>query len=389
MTTKLQLPTEPMHVGPPSVPPTTDTQVGLADESRTWWFTFRPDCDLASRYVAVYGEHDPTRLFVEYHFRDLIAGQFASAEEAGVQRLGLVRLRRDEWPAAGGCPLHVEPQPDDCAACREAAPAAVVDAAAPYALTPLGVRALESVPAEVPQEHRHVAGSGGAPGECSAVCACGVTFDGFDTIAEAVAMLDGHIADPDGTAIEERGIPAEQLRQGMFVATGDTEFPGWEVRHVEPSDDGGKTFVGVLFAGPLYREYDVGELIELVDKDVVDEAAARARARAHRAQQIDALRQLADLAEQDEHFPLPRYVLHVSGGVDSPEAVRRFAAATDTTVTEDGYGTRAVWRYGGTEHTPAVEVEVSAPHPRPGPAVGRQSVTPAAAGADAGPDGAR
>jgi hypothetical protein len=50
-------------------------------------------------------------------------------------------------------------------------------------------------------EHSHIAGSGGGPGQCSAVCTCGVTFDGFDTIAEADALLADHIAqataDPD------------------------------------------------------------------------------------------------------------------------------------------------------------------------------------------------
>lgn len=49
---------------------------------------------------------------------------------------------------------------------------------------------------DVTPEHQHVEGSTGGPGECSAECACGVTFDGFDTHAEAIACLDQHIADP-------------------------------------------------------------------------------------------------------------------------------------------------------------------------------------------------
>ncbi|MEU6387643.1 hypothetical protein ABZ847_29265 [Streptomyces bauhiniae] len=46
-------------------------------------------------------------------------------------------------------------------------------------------------------EHRHVAGSNGGPGACSAVCACGAAVAGFDTLGEAVAALDQHIADPE------------------------------------------------------------------------------------------------------------------------------------------------------------------------------------------------
>lgn len=43
-------------------------------------------------------------------------------------------------------------------------------------------------------EHEHVAGWGGVPGECGVECACGVTFDGFDTLASAAEFLDHHIA---------------------------------------------------------------------------------------------------------------------------------------------------------------------------------------------------
>ncbi|MBM0275143.1 hypothetical protein [Micromonospora tarensis] len=57
-------------------------------------------------------------------------------------------------------------------------------------------------PAELPAvadadepEHRHVGGAAGGPGENDAQCACGVTYAGFDTHAEAMKMLDAHIAD--------------------------------------------------------------------------------------------------------------------------------------------------------------------------------------------------
>lgn len=168
---------------------------------------------------------------------------------------------------------------------------------------------------------------------------------------------------------QPRQVPAGELEPGMFVATGDPERPGVEVRHVERADDG-SDFVGVVFAGPAYEEYDATQLLELVDQDLVDQARARARARAHRAQQIEALRQLVSLAEQDEFFPLPRFVLNVGGGLDGPEAVRRFAAALEVPVEENGYGLRARWCHGGSEHNPAVKVEVDAPHARHTPPAG-------------------
>lgn len=55
-------------------------------------------------------------------------------------------------------------------------------------------------------EHYHTGGSAGAPGECSATCACGVTFDGFDTTAEAGALLDRHIADPEPDDVKPEAI---------------------------------------------------------------------------------------------------------------------------------------------------------------------------------------
>ena len=41
--------------------------------------------------------------------------------------------------------------------------------------------------------HRLTSAWGGVRGECGVSCECGVTFDGFDTIAEAEALLDNHI----------------------------------------------------------------------------------------------------------------------------------------------------------------------------------------------------
>lgn len=43
--------------------------------------------------------------------------------------------------------------------------------------------------------HHEVAGWGGVPGDCGVECACGVSFDGFDTIAEASTLLAQHVDD--------------------------------------------------------------------------------------------------------------------------------------------------------------------------------------------------
>lgn len=76
----------------------------------------------------------------------------------------------------------------------------------------------DALPAEA--EHYHAAGSGGGPGACSAVCACGLTFAGFDTIAEAVKLLDQHIANPESVEVEQEHLftfGAGQQFDGRFV----------------------------------------------------------------------------------------------------------------------------------------------------------------------------
>ncbi|HEY9416892.1 MAG TPA: hypothetical protein VIQ30_19215, partial [Pseudonocardia sp.] len=42
--------------------------------------------------------------------------------------------------------------------------------------------------------HQHAGGWKGGPGECGVQCACGLTFDGFDSIREAAKLLGDHIA---------------------------------------------------------------------------------------------------------------------------------------------------------------------------------------------------
>lgn len=52
-----------------------------------------------------------------------------------------------------------------------------------------------SQPSAPTRGHSHESGWVGPSGECGISCSCGVAFDGFDTIAEAAALLDRHIAD--------------------------------------------------------------------------------------------------------------------------------------------------------------------------------------------------
>jgi hypothetical protein len=49
-------------------------------------------------------------------------------------------------------------------------------------------------PARRATGHYQTAGWSGPPGECGGECVCGTTYDGFDTMAEASALLDAHIA---------------------------------------------------------------------------------------------------------------------------------------------------------------------------------------------------
>jgi len=57
------------------------------------------------------------------------------------------------------------------------------------------VAALKTTAGTDAPAHEQVSGWGGIAGECGAACACGTTFDNFDTLGEAVALLSRHIAD--------------------------------------------------------------------------------------------------------------------------------------------------------------------------------------------------
>ena len=76
---------------------------------------------------------------------------------------------------------------------------------------------VEAPPADPEPEHYHAAGAGNEPGACAAVCACGVTFAGFDSIAEAVVELDKHIANPEPEQEWLFTFGSGQQHDGRFV----------------------------------------------------------------------------------------------------------------------------------------------------------------------------
>lgn len=84
--------------------------------------------------------------------------------------------------------------------------------------------ARDAAAAAAGMEHRHVGGATGGPGECEAWCACGVTFAGFDTHAEAAAMLDEHIARP------APDVPAQEAAEPDVLA------PPKECGHLQEDD---------------------------------------------------------------------------------------------------------------------------------------------------------
>jgi hypothetical protein len=83
-------------------------------------------------------------------------------------------------------------------------------------------------------EHAHRGGSVGGPGENSAECVCGVTFDGFDTHREAMTVLTQHVKD------ETKTKPAGLLESGDWIDASsfgpDFEGPA-EVRYIETYED--------------------------------------------------------------------------------------------------------------------------------------------------------
>lgn len=79
------------------------------------------------------------------------------------------------------------------------------------------------------EEHMQVSGWGGVPGECGAECACGVTYDNFDTIAEASELLDEHIV--------KANAEAARLRDGESTMS-EAEHRAWWKGYAAGREDG-------------------------------------------------------------------------------------------------------------------------------------------------------
>lgn len=81
-------------------------------------------------------------------------------------------------------------------------------------------------------EHYHQSASTGGPGECSASCACGTTFDGFDTVSEAIEQLNQHIANPDAAEHRHVGGAAGGPGENEAECSCGTVFAGFDT-HAE------------------------------------------------------------------------------------------------------------------------------------------------------------
>jgi hypothetical protein len=80
---------------------------------------------------------------------------------------------------------------------------------------------------DLPAGHQLYVYWGGMPGECGAECSCGLAFDGFDRLGEAVNLVDRHIAicrgarpDHAARAVDIRNCFPDAPRGGRPVHTG-------------------------------------------------------------------------------------------------------------------------------------------------------------------------
>lgn len=82
----------------------------------------------------------------------------------------------------------------------------------PPAGLPTEVDEVPDVLAEDLAKHRQVSGWKDQPGQCGVECACGTVFDGFASLAEAVELLDRHIADEAAKA-DSAEPPSERIAE--------------------------------------------------------------------------------------------------------------------------------------------------------------------------------
>lgn len=112
--------------------------------------------------------------------------------------------------------------------------------------------------------HSYRAIAAGGPGECGASCICGVTFDGFDTLREALALLDGHIADGQSIAavptLAELVLDAERLAGQLVTALSRQYDPASAPG--DPSEiDADLSYAASLAQGALTRLWEAAKAI--------------------------------------------------------------------------------------------------------------------------------
>jgi hypothetical protein len=117
-------------------------------------------------------------------------------------------------------------------------------------------------------QHYHSGGwtTGNAPGSCGAQCACGVTFDGFDTYAEAVEMVQQHIADPDGQSFTRADSEPDDPKPVS---------PARAPLHVGVMDDGG--LVDVTAVEPVHYRFGMNPTVCGLKPGMVPKASADRR----------------------------------------------------------------------------------------------------------------
>jgi hypothetical protein len=92
---------------------------------------------------------------------------------------------------------------------------------------PIARQTLPSDRVKVTRTHYQVGGWSGGRGYCGIECACGTTYDGFDSLREAIEMLDLHIAWPRMPHQADRAVsigtaffPAPRVRPSLGAVAG-------------------------------------------------------------------------------------------------------------------------------------------------------------------------
>lgn len=141
-----QAPSEPAPAPEPSEPELVDKvdQEWVAESEQEWLFTFGSGQQHDGRFVRIFGSFEDARERMCRVFGTAWCDQYdwRRFDQLGMPAQ-LTELPKAEWPTG---------------------------------------------------EHRYAEGWKGGPGECGASCACGLTYDGFDTLAEPSELIDRHVA---------------------------------------------------------------------------------------------------------------------------------------------------------------------------------------------------